>query len=191
MSNILTERFESALVYATRLHAKQRRKRSSVPYLAHLLGVTSLVLEDGGDEDEAIAALLHDAVEDQGGFETLEEIRQRFGSEVAEIVDGLTDAYTLPKPPWKERKEDYIASLRSANPPVIRVSLADKVYNARATLRDIRHEGEAGWERFNGGKEGTLWYYRQLIHEFEFHGSRSLLSELIRIVEELERLSAD
>lgn len=191
MSNFLTDRFEEALIYAARLHAEQKRKCSSVPYFAHLLGVTSLVLEDGGEEDEAIAALLHDAVEDQGGFETLEEIRQRFGSEVAEIVDGLTDAYTLPKPPWKERKEDYIASLRSANPPVIRVSLADKVYNARATLRDIRHEGEAGWERFNGGKEGTLWYYRQLIHEFEFHGSRSLLSELIRIVEELERLSAD
>jgi GTP pyrophosphokinase len=190
MPNILTERFEEALIYAARLHAEQKRKRSSVPYLAHLLGVTSLVLEDGGGENEAIAALLHDAVEDQGGLDTLAEIEVRFGPEVAEIVDGLTDAYSDPKPPWKERKEAYIASIRTANSAVVRVSLADKVYNARTTLRDIRLEGEAGWEKFNGGKEGTLWYYRQLIHEFEYHGSRSLLSELIRIVSELERLTA-
>ena len=191
MSNVLTERFEDALIYAARLHANQRRKRSSVPYLAHLLGVTSLVLEDGGGEDEAIAALLHDAVEDQGGLNTLAEIKRRYGGEVAEIVDGLTDAYSDPKPPWKERKQAYIASIRTANPAVIRVSLADKVYNARSTLRDIRREGEAGWEKFNGGKEGTLWYYRQLIQEFEHHGSRSLLSELIRIVSEIEILTAD
>ena len=191
MSYFLTERFEAALVYATQLHAEQKRKRSTVPYIAHLLGVTSLVLEDGGEEDEAIAALLHDAVEDQGGLDTLTEIRQRFGSQVAEIVDALTDSYSDPKPPWKERKQAYITSIRSANPSVIRVSLADKVYNARATLRDIRREGETGWERFNGGKEGTLWYYRQLIQEFQVHGSRSLLSDLIRIVEDLEQVSAE
>jgi (p)ppGpp synthase/HD superfamily hydrolase len=191
MPHFLTERFESALVFATQLHAEQKRKRSSVPYIAHLLGVTSLVLEDGGEEDEAIAALLHDAVEDQGGLDTLAEIRLRFGSQVAEIVDALTDSYSDPKPPWQERKQDYITSIRSANPSVIRVSLADKVYNARATLRDIRQEGEKGWERFNGGKEGTLWYYRQLIQEFQVHGSSNLLGELIRTVEDLERVSAE
>lgn len=191
MPNFLTERFEDALIYATRLHAMQKRKGSSVPYLAHLLGVTSLVLEDGGGEEEAIAALLHDAVEDQGGLDTLAEIERRYGPEVAGIVDGLTDAYTDPKPPWKERKTAYIASIRTASPAVIRVSLADKVYNARSTLGDIRHEGEAGWDKFNGGKEGTLWYYRQLIHEFKSHGSRLLLNELIRIVDELEKLTAD
>ncbi|UCF28016.1 MAG: HD domain-containing protein, partial [Chloroflexota bacterium] len=134
MSNFLTDRFEEALIYAARLHAEQKRKRSSVPYFAHLLGVTSLVLEDGGEEDEAIAALLHDAVEDQGGVETLMDIRLKFGSEVADIVDALTDSYTDPKPPWRERKEAFIASIRTASPAVIRVSLADKVYNARATL---------------------------------------------------------
>lgn len=187
-SGFLTERFEAALVYATRLHARQKRKRSDVPYIAHLLGVTSLVLEDGGQEDEAIAALLHDAVEDQGGMESLEEIRQKFGPEVAEIVIALTDSYTDPKPPWRERKEAYIASIRSASPEAMRVSLADKVYNAHAILRDIRQEGAVGWERFNGGKEGTLWYYRRLIQEFETHGSRSLLSELIRIVDHLEQI---
>ena len=187
-SDFLTERFESALVYATRLHSRQKRKRSNVPYIAHLLGVTSLVLEDGGQEDEAIAALLHDAVEDQGGIETLEEIRQRFGPEVAEIVMALSDSYTIPKPPWRKRKEAYIASISTASPEAIRVSLADKVYNARATLQDIRREGEAAWERFNGGREGTLWYYRRLIQEFERHGPRRLLSDLIRIVEHLEKI---
>lgn len=187
-SDFLTERFESALVYATRLHARQKRKRSNVPYIAHLLGVTSLVLEDGGQEDEAIAALLHDAVEDQGGMKSLKEIRQRFGPEVAEIVIALTDSYIDPKPPWRERKEAYIDSICSASPEAIRVSLADKVYNARSTLQDIRREGEAAWERFNGGREGTLWYYRRLIQEFETHGPQSLLSDLVRIVEQLEQV---
>jgi len=185
----LTERFENALVYTTRIHAGQKRKRSNVPYIAHLLDVAGIVLEDGGDEDEAIAALLHDAVEDQGGLETLEIIRQRFGSRVAEIVNALTDAYSIPKPPWRERKEEYVASLLEADPSVIRVSLADKVYNARATLRDIRREGEPGWERFNGGKDGTLWYYQQLIQAFSEHGKSDLLDELMRIVDELERLA--
>jgi GTP pyrophosphokinase len=190
-TSFLTERFEDALVYANRLHAEQVRKRSQVPYYAHLLGVTSLVLEDGGDEDEAIAALLHDAVEDQGGLDTLEEIRQRYGTGVAEIVIAVTDAYTDPKPPWRARKEKYIASIRTASPQALRVSLADKVYNARVTLRDIRREGESIWERFNGGKEGALWYYRQLINEFGKHGSRDLLQELIRIVDQLEKVSSD
>ncbi len=190
-TSFLTERFEDALVYANRLHAEQVRKRSQVPYFAHLLCVTSLVLEDGGGEDEAIAALLHDAVEDQGGLDTLEEIRQRYGTGVAEIVIAVTDAYTDPKPPWRARKEKYIASIRTASPQALRVSLADKVYNARATLRDIRREGESSWERFNGGKEGALWYYRQLINEFGKHGSRDLLQELIRIVDQLEKVSSD
>lgn len=186
---ILSKRFEDALVYANHLHAEQRRKRSQVPYIAHLLGVTSLVLEDGGDEDEAIAALLHDAVEDQGGLDTLEEIRERFGQSVADIVFEVTDAFTDPKPPWRARKEKYIASIRSASPQALHVSLADKVYNARATLRDIRLEGESAWERFNGGKKGTLWYYRQLIEEFRKRGSSNLLRELIRIVDQLESLA--
>lgn len=190
-TSFLTERFEDALVYANHLHAEQMRKRSQVPYIAHLLGVTSLVLEDGGGEDEAIAALLHDAVEDQGGLSTLEEIRQRYGTGVAEIVIAVTDAYTDPKPPWRARKEKYIASIRTASPQALRVSLADKVYNARATLRDIRKEGESGWDRFNGGKEGALWYYRQLIAEFGKHGSRDLLQELIRIVDQLEQVSSN
>ena len=186
---MLTKEFEKALVYTNHLHAKQKRKQSQVPYIAHLLGVTSLVLEDGGDENEAIAALLHDAVEDQGGLDTLEEIRQKFGDNVADIVFEVTDAFTVPKPPWRARKEKYIASISLASPQALRVSLADKVYNAQSTLRDIRREGESAWERFNGGKKGTLWYYHQLVEEFGKRGSSNLLSELIRIVDQLEQLS--
>lgn len=185
----LTGRFEDALLYATRLHANQMRKRSSVPYVAHLLGVTSLVLEDGGSEDEAIAALLHDAVEDQGGLETLEEIRIRYGSAVADMVLEVSDSKSEPKPPWQQRKQAYIASIQNASPAAIRISLADKVYNARSILRDVRETGESAWNKFNGGKEGTLWYYEQLIQAFQKHGSRYLLSELIRIFEQLKALS--
>jgi len=184
----LTARFEEALVYATQLHAGQNRKRSYVPYVAHLLAVTALVLEDGGDEDQAIAALLHDAVEDQGGLATLEEIRRRYGERVAAIVEGCTDAFSIPKPPWRQRKEDYIASLRQADQAVRRVSLADKVHNARSTLRDLTREGDAVWARFNGGKEGTLWYYHQLIDAFSQFGSTYLLEVFKGTVSDIESL---
>ena len=186
---LLTERFEDALIYSNKLHAGQLRKGSQVPYIAHLLGVAGLVLEDGGDEDEAIAALLHDAVEDQGGLGTLNEIRMRYGSLVAEIVLSVSDAYEDPKPPWRERKENYIASIRTADLSAIRVSLADKVYNARATLMDIEQEGESGWSRFNGGKDGTLWYYHQLIGSYRERGSSKLLQVLIRVIGELDEIS--
>ncbi len=142
-SQILSERFEEALVYAARLHANQTRKGTDIPYIAHLLGVAGIVLEDGGSETEAIAALLHDAVEDQGGLKTLEDIRGIFGDAVAEIVLAVSDSYTHPKPAWRERKQAYIDSIHRASPSAIRVSLADKVYNARSTLEDVRREGEA------------------------------------------------
>ena len=187
----LTERFEDALVYATRLHASQSRKRTYVPYVSHLLGVTALVLEDGGDEDQAIAALLHDAVEDQGGLATLDEIRKRYGERVAYIVDACTDAYSIPKPPWRHRKEEHIAKLRLADAATRRDSLADKVHNARSTLRDLTKDGESVWRRFNGGKEGTLWYYHQLIEVFNEHGSTYLLDVFRRTVNDIESLSND
>jgi (p)ppGpp synthase/HD superfamily hydrolase len=185
-----TARFENALVYAGRLHADQLRKGSGVPYISHLLAVTALVIEDGGDEDEAIAALLHDAVEDQGGRKTLAEIRRRFGDRVAYIVEGLTDAYTIPKPPWRERKEKYIQHLRQATPDVRRVSLADKLHNARSILNNLRWQGEAIWERFNGGKEGTLWYYRALLDVFQERESKGMAYEFARVVHEIEQLVA-
>ena len=191
---ILSQRFEDALVYAARLHAKQIRKGTTIPYVSHLLSVASIVLEHGGNEIEAIAALLHDAIEDQGGTETREEIRRRFGDAVVSIVDGCTDAEVIPKPPWKERKEQYIARLSHASPSILLVSAADKLHNARAILGDYRALGENLWDRFNGGKEGTLWYYKSLVDAFKQAAAGTalapLIGELERVVGEIEKLSA-
>ena len=183
---LLTHRFEQALIYASRLHNKQIRKGSNVPYISHLLSVTALVLEDGSNEDEAIAALLHDAVEDQGGQATREVIFDMFGAKVAEIVDGCTDADTIPKPPWQERKQQYIDNLRDASISIRKVSLADKLHNARSILRDLSENGEATWGKFKGGKEGTLWYYQNLLQLFlETDADSWMVQELKRIVEQL------
>jgi len=186
----LSSRFEDALTFATRLHDGQYRKATATPYIAHLLAVASLVLEQGGSEDQAIAALLHDAIEDQGHKVTLEEIRQRFGETVAQIVDGCTDATGgLPKPPWRERKQAFIAYLRDAPAAVRLVAAADKLHNARTILNDYRRVGEAVWERFNGGRNGTLWYYRALVETLHMVGPTPLVQELDRVVSELERLA--
>jgi (p)ppGpp synthase/HD superfamily hydrolase len=185
---LLTERFQDALVFATRLHANQTRKGIKTPYVSHLLAVTSLVLENGGDEDEAIAALLHDAVEDQGGQTVLAEIKARFGSRVAQIVDGVSDTDKFPKPPWRDRKEAYLLHLQSSSPSERLVSLADKVQNARSILFDYRQFGESLWSRFRGGKEGTLWYYRSLAEIFQSQFRSPLADELARLVIEMEEL---
>lgn len=186
---ILTARFAAALAFAYELHHQQTRKGTQVPYLAHLLSVTALVLEDGGDEDQAIAALLHDAPEDQGGRSVLERIRQQFGERVAQIVDGCTDTYETPKPPWRGRKEAYLDHLLRASPEVRRVSLADKLHNARTILADLQQYGPVVWERFNGRRDGTLWYYRALVATFLAPGPSPMLSELERVVKEIERLA--
>jgi GTP pyrophosphokinase len=187
----LSTRFEEALVLATCLHADQTRKGTAIPYISHLLAVTAIVLEHGGNEDEAIAALLHDAIEDQGGATTREEIRRQFGDRVVEIVDGCTDTDVMPKPPWRARKEAYLAHISEATPSVRLVSAADKLHNARAILEDYRIVGEALWKRFNGGKEGTLWYYRSAIDALRKSGTTPLIEELDRVVSEMEYLSAD
>jgi GTP pyrophosphokinase len=183
---ILTDRFEQALILANQLHASQVRKGVGTPYISHLLAVSSLVLENGGSENEVIAALLHDAVEDQGGKSTLELIRSEFGNEVATIVSGCSDADTIPKPPWRERKEAYLKHLANASPSVRLVSVADKLHNARATLRDYQVLGEELWGRFTGGKDGTLWYFRSLVVVFSSFGFSPLLNEFIRVVAEIE-----
>ncbi len=177
-------------MYAARLHARQRRKGGPIPYVAHLLAVASLVLEAGGDEDEAIAALLHDAVEDQGGQPTLAAIRARFGERVAGIVLGCTDSDTIPKPPWRDRKERYIAHVRNAPLEVRRVSAADKLHNARAIVADLRAHGPAVWSRFSGARDGTLWYYRSLSAVFTETGVGAIAEELERVVAEMIRLGA-
>jgi len=185
-------RFDAALVYAHQLHAHQRRKGTIIPYVGHLLAVTAIVIENGGTADEVIAALLHDAVEDAGGAQTREEIRQRFGENVATIVDGLTDTDQTPKPPWRKRKEDYIAHLGHAASSVLLVSLADKIHNSQSILRDVRNEGDSVWKRFTGGRDGSLWYYRSLVEAFrEREQFVSMVDELDRTVTELEQLATE
>jgi (p)ppGpp synthase/HD superfamily hydrolase len=186
---LLTKRFNQALLFAAELHATQVRKASAVPYVAHLLAVTSIVLDYGADEDTAIAALLHDAIEDQGGAPTRKEIRRRFGDRVVAIVDGCTDCDTVPKPPWRGRKEAHIAHLACASPEVRLVALADKLHNARSVLKDDRALGEELWSRFTGGREGTLWYYRAVVEAVRGQEPAELVEELDRVVSEIERLA--
>lgn len=185
----LGPRFLRAVHFAAEKHAGQTRKASTIPYIAHLMGVASLVLEAGGDEDLAIAALLHDVVEDCGGAPMLSEVRRRFGARVAKVVDGCTDADTDPKPPWRERKETYIRHLRRADADTRLVSAADKLNNVRSIVSDYRAVGEFVWARFNGGREGTLWYYRTLRDEFLRHKPNRITVELQRVVNELEALA--
>lgn len=186
---VLGDRFASAVATAVELHAGQARKGGRVPYLAHLLAVASLVLEDGGDEDMAIAALLHDAAEDAGGRETLEAIRGHFGERVALIVAGCSDAMPAPgeaKAPWEERKAAYLAELRGADAAVVRVSLADKLHNGRSLLADLQVDGTSVWERFNAPPDRQAWYYGELLAAYEsvVPGSRHL-PELRRVVREI------
>jgi len=153
------------------------------------MGVASLVLEAGGDEDLAIAALLHDVVEDCGGAPMLKEVRRRFGKRVAEIVDGCTDAYETPKPPWRERKEYYLGRLKKENADTRVVSAADKLNNIHSILADYRIVGESVWSRFNGGRDGTLWYYRTLRDEFLRRKSNRITRDFELAVRELESLT--
>ena len=188
VNNLLTEKFEQALIYATKLHSNQVRKGSNVPYISHLLGVTALVLEDGGSEEEAIAALLHDAIEDRGGDKIRQEIKAKFGELVAEIVEDCTESDTDPKPAWKERKLATIKKFREVSPQVRRVILADKLHNARSILGDWYRIGDAIWERFKTGKVGTLWYFRSIVEVDRELGSSYLGEELTRVIAELEKM---
>jgi len=174
----LGRKLQRAFKYAAEQHAGQTRKRTAVPYLSHLMAVSSLVLEAGGDEDLAIAALLHDVVEDCGGMARLREISKMFGARVAKIVDGCTDAYGDPKPEWLQRKKDYLRRLEKEDAETRLVSVCDKLHNVRSVLADYRQEGEGVWARFTGKKEGTLWYYRALSQEFQRRGRNRVSNEL-------------
>jgi (p)ppGpp synthase/HD superfamily hydrolase len=193
-ATVLTDRFDRALLYATHVHGGQVRKETSTPYVAHLLAVAATVLEYGGDEDLAIAALLHDSVEDQGGAARLNDVRNRFGKRVARIVEACSDSLANTakgerKVRWRKRKEAYLADLRKADKDMLRVSLADKVHNARAIFRDLRKldVGEKVWARFNVSKRLSLWYYRSLAHTFRERLPGQLSNELREIVEMLSR----
>jgi (p)ppGpp synthase/HD superfamily hydrolase len=185
---LLTARFQEAITYASRIHAAQVRKGTRVPYLSHILGVASLVLEAGGDEDQAIAALLHDAVEDQPrGGKTAKEIGRKFGDHVLEMVLACTDAMTHPKRPWIERKREYIARARTHAPDARLVSLADKLHNTRAILADYRRVGDKVWERFSASRDEALWYYRSLVQVYTETGEdEGLLRAMDRVVGQLE-----
>ena len=184
----LSEKFEGALIYATRAHANQTRKKTGIPFVAHILGVTAIALEYGANETEAIGALLHDTVEDCGGAERLRDIREKFGDDAARIVDGCTDTYETPKPPWLERKRAYIDHLKNADGSTRLVSASDKLHNTRAILAELRRHGLEVFERFGGKKDGTVWYYRTLVTAFRQHGDHSdLIDELDRVVSEIEK----
>ncbi len=184
----LSPEFDDALAFVARLHRDQFRKDTSIPYISHLMAVSSLVLEFGGTETEAIAGLLHDAIEDQGGDRIRKVIQRRYGDEVTAIVDACTDAETIPKPPWRERKEEYIEHLKSAPDSIRLVSGCDKLHNARAILLDYREHGEKLWSRFTGRKDGTLWYYDEIRKVLLVKGPKQLAHELDRVVSEIEAL---
>jgi (p)ppGpp synthase/HD superfamily hydrolase len=186
-SVVLTARFDEAFRYAHEAHAQQTRKGTATPYIGHLMGVASIVLDDGGSEDEAIAALLHDAAEDQGGRARLEDIRARFGEAVARIVEDCTDSWDTPKPPWQERKQAYVKHARKLSLTSLRVSAADKVHNAYAILRDLRNTGEAVWSRFKAGPDDVIAYYEGLVRAYREAGGGPLVDELDRIVRGIRR----
>lgn len=184
----LGPRFGKAVAYALHVHGGHLRKGTEIPYAAHLLAVVALVLENGGSEEEAIAALLHDAAEDQGGLERLADIRVRFGDGVAELVAACTDTFESPKPPWRARKEQYLTALRTKPEPALRVSLADKLHNARALLRDYEAVGDDLFERFSAGKEDQRWYYGELAEVFtERLAGNWMAAEFQAVVDQLRR----
>jgi (p)ppGpp synthase/HD superfamily hydrolase len=196
VNSVATPRFLDALNYAVKLHGNDVRKGTSIPYIAHLFGVCSLTLIDGGTEEEAIAALLHDSLEDHPEETDREIIAKRFGEEVLAIIEGCTDTPEDykggVKPPWKQRKENYLKHLSNATPKVLRVSLADKLDNARAILADYRQIGEALWSRFNAGKEEQLWYYQSLLSVFRASGIKGFLIDefehtVVELMEETKK----
>ena len=190
---VLTPRFHVALRYASALHDTQLRKGSNIPYIAHLLAVTGVVLEAGGTEDEAIAAVLHDGPEDRGGLETLASIRAHFGEVVADIVEACSDTFEDPKPEWGKRKELYREHLTHADRSTLLVSAADKLHNARSTLRDLREGGPVVWSRFSATREQTLENYRKLIEVYRSAANdprrHAIVAELDGIVAKMSAIA--
>ena len=183
----LSERFDNAFLLAHKLHRTDPRKDTQIPYVAHLLAVASVVLEYGGDEEMAVAALLHDAVEDHNDQISIEDIESQFGARVAQIVRDCSDSMVTPKEPWEPRKKAYLARISTMTAESRLVCAADKLHNATAILRDFRNSGDAVFKRFNGGKDGTLWYQRQVTDALTKAGETALTTELNRVVTQLEK----
>jgi GTP pyrophosphokinase len=188
----LTDRIVEAMFAAAQIHATQGRKGTKIPYLSHLLGTCSIALEYGADEDQAIAALLHDAIEDGRPTDAARKTVMSFGDEVGRIVEGCTDSDAHPKPPWRERKEAYLARLAGEDQAILLVSASDKLHNARSIVRDLREVGEGPWARFGPAKHEVLWYYRSLVTAFRANPAHTpaLIDELDRTVTEMQRLAA-
>jgi (p)ppGpp synthase/HD superfamily hydrolase len=192
----LTGRFDLAFQFASGLHHAQCRKGTEIPYISHLMSVAALVLEAGGNEDQAIAALLHDAMEDQGGLPTLKTIRRLFGDRVAETIRECSDSESEDpekKLPWHQRKRAYVAHLAIASPDALMVSIADKLHNIRMVLAGYRILRDDIWKRFNeeATKNDHLVYYHELVRVFNTTTApREMLSELERVVVELEHLAS-
>jgi len=195
----LTDRFTRALDYARILHIEQR-KGAGIPFMAHLLGVASLVMGEAGQvpfpitEDMAIAALLHDAVEDHGGAPRLENIRRNFGDQVARMVGGLSDSLAenpCSKAPWADRKAAYIEKLRIEPADVQLISAADKLHNARTILEDHRVLGAEVWQRFKRGRNQQIWYFNELLNVFKSAGTNRIVEEFGRVLDELQTRSAN
>ncbi len=184
-------KYKEALVYAFKLHEKQVRKGTSIPYFFHLASVSNLVIENGGTTNEAIAGLLHDAVEDQGGLKTLAVIKRRFGPQVAKIVDDCTDAIVIPKPPWFERKKLYLSKLKSKSQSSLFVSLCDKTHNAGCIIDDYDRVGKKIWKRFNAKPKDIYWYYHSLYLNYKKHlkGKQTLLRKYHNLIKELKRIT--
>ena len=188
-SQSTSSRLAEAFRVAADKFAGKTKKGGSVPYISHLMGVCAIALEHGAGEDEAVAALFHDMIEDVRPPEEARAAVAAFGPEVLRIVEGCSDSCSHPKPPWRERKERYIAHLETADRPVLLVSAADKLHNARAINADLRSEGPSVWDRFNATREDELWYYRSLLEVFRrrLTGVPALIAELELAIREMER----
>lgn len=184
---MLTERFNEALVFAAKLHSRQTRKQTTIPYVSHLLIVAGTVLEHGADEDTAIAALLHDAIEDQGGQNARDLIRSQFGLRVVEMVESVSDTDQDPKPPWRKRKFEYLVGLATKSREGLLIAVADKLHNARSTLLEKIERGEAVWEKFNAPKRDQEWFYSEFVDQVResCRGPEALIDELERVLYDL------
>ena len=184
-------KYKKALDFAYKIHFKQVRKDTQIPYFTHLVSVSNYVIENGGTTDEAIGGLLHDAVEDQGGAKILKKIKKLFGAKVAKIVDECSDTDVVPKPPWLERKKKYISDIKTKDQSSILVSLCDKLHNGICIVNDYKRVGNKVWNRFNGSPKEVSWYYESLHQEFAKHlrGYKILQKNYLSVIKEIKKIS--
>ena len=190
--NIDKKKYKKALDFAYKIHFKQSRKGTGIPYFTHLVSVSNNIIEDGGTTDEAIGGLLHDAVEDQGGLKTLIKIRKLFGNKVAKIVNECSDTIVVPKPPWLTRKKKYLSDIKKKSQSSMFVSLCDKLHNGSSIVNDYKRKGKKVWTRFTAKPKQVAWYYEGLYKEFSKHlkGRKVLKGNYLMVVKEIKRASS-